>query len=72
MEYIYEDVPINFIKKEIIFKLLNNYYSILSIKDNNDNNIIYLIQTCLKSINKFIPFIEIIINDNNSKLIFLI
>ena len=28
LEYIYEDVPINFIKKEIIFKLLNNYYSI--------------------------------------------
>ena len=70
LEYIYEDVPINKKKKEIIFKLLNNYYSILSIKDNNDNNIIYLIQTCLKSINKFIPFIEIIINDNNSKLIF--
>ena len=29
MQYIYEDVPINFIKKEIILKLIANYYSLL-------------------------------------------
>ena len=71
LEYIYEDVQINFIKKETILKLIDNYYSLLSIKDNNDNNTIYLIITCLKSIDKFIPFIESIISDNSSKLIFL-
>ena len=72
LEYIFEDVSINFIKKETILKLMNNYYSLLSINNNNDknNNNIYLIQTCLKSINKFVPFIEIIISDDNSKLIF--
>ena len=70
LEYIYEDVQINFIKKETILKLIDNYYSLLSIKDNNDNNTIYLIITCLKSIDKFIPFIESIISDNSSKLIF--
>jgi hypothetical protein len=70
LEYIFEDVSINFIKKDIILKLMNNYYSLLSVKDNNDKSNIYLIQTCLKSINKFVPFIEIIISDDNSKLIF--
>ena len=70
LEYIFEDVSINFIKKDIILKLMNNYYSLLSVKDNNDKCNIYLIQTCLKSINKFVPFIEIIISDDNSKLIF--
>ena len=70
LEYIFEDVSINYIKKDTILKLMNNYYSLLSEKDNNDKNNVYLIQTCLKSINKFVPFIEVIISDDNSKLIF--
>ena len=70
LEYIFEDVSINYIKKDTILKLMNNYYSLLSEKDNNDRNNVYLIQTCLKSINKFVPFIEVIISDDNSKLIF--
>ena len=70
MQYIYEDVPINFIKKEIILKLIANYYSLLSEKNINEQNNIYLIKTCLESINKFVPFIEIILSDDNSKLIF--
>ena len=70
LEYIFEDVSINYIQKDTILKLMNNYYSLLSEKDNNDKNNVYLIQTCLKSINKFVPFIEVIISDDNSKLIF--
>ena len=70
LQYIYEDVPINYIKKEIIFKLINNYYSILS-QDNNDvQNNLNIIKTCLRSLNKFIPFLEVIISQPNSKLIF--
>ena len=70
LQYIYEDVSISFIKKEIILKLINNYYSLLSEKNINEENNANLIKTCLESIHKFIPFIEIILRDDNSKLIF--
>ena len=70
LQYIYEDVPVNFIKKEIIIKLISNYYSILSMEKSENQNNLNLIKTCLRSINKFIPFLEAIIIEPNSKLIF--
>lgn len=70
LQYIYEDVPISYIKKEIIYKLIQNYYSLLSEKNTNDQSYLYLIRTCLQSINKFIPFMETILSDNDSRLIF--
>ena len=68
LQYIYEDVPVNFIKKEIIIKLISNYYSILSMEKSENQNNLNLIKTCLRSINKFIPFLETIIIEPNSKL----
>ena len=65
LQYIYEDVPISYIKKEIIYKLIQNYYSLLSEKNTNDQSYLYLIRTCLQSINKFIPFMETILSDND-------
>ena len=70
LEFIYEDISFNIIDKQTIVKLLNNYYTLLSEKNNEDNNNLPLLKTCLKSIIKFVPFIEIIISDENSKLIF--
>ena len=70
LEYIYEDISINFINKDTIIKLMNNYYSLLSEKENNDKSNINLIRACLRSINSFVPFLKIIISDNNSRLIF--
>ena len=70
LEYIYEDISINFINKDTIIKLMNNYYSLLSEKENNDKSNINLIRACLRSINRFVPFLKIIISDNNSRLIF--
>ena len=70
LEYIYEDISINIIKKDTIINLMNNYYSLLSEKNNEDKSNSQLIKTCLKSIIKFIPFIEIIIRDEKSNLIF--
>ncbi len=38
LQYIYEDVPISYIKKEIIYKLIQNYYSLLSEKNTHDQS----------------------------------
>ena len=70
LQYIYEDVPTNCIKAETIIKLISNYYSLLSEKTNDDKSNVYLIKSCLSSIDKFIPFLEIIISKDDSRLVF--
>ena len=63
LEYIYEEIQRGDIPNEIVARLLNTYYSLL-IKDNLDPQ---LSLATLKSIDKFLPFINDFINDPNSK-----
>lgn len=70
LQYIYEDISINCIKKETILNLMNNYYSLLTIKNNEDKNNANLIKACLRSIDKFIIFMDIIINEDKARLVF--
>lgn len=73
--YIYEELEQNGINinNDTIAKLTNMYYSILSIKNENQNGNEYkvLINNCLNSLKCFVPFIEGIISNDNSRLVFL-
>ena len=63
LEYIYEELEEDKIPNEIVAKLLNTYYSILS---NNSINPQLAINT-LKSIFKFLPFISDFIDDPKAR-----
>ena len=54
LEYIYEEISINDINLDTKAKLLNTYYFLLNKNDSNDE----LILAALKSLNKFLPFIN--------------
>ena len=62
LEYIYEEINAKDININIKAKLLNTYYLLL---DNNSND--ELILSSLKSLNKFLPFINEFISDENSR-----
>ena len=69
--YIYEELEptgIN-INNDTIVKLINMYYSILTIKNEDEFNVILIIN-CLNSLKSFIPFIEGVISNDNSRLVF--
>ena len=72
--YIFEEFTVNSIHLNInndtITKLLNMYYSILSNSSQNGGDNIPLILSCLNSIRYFVPYFEVIISDNSSRLIF--
>ena len=69
--YIYEEIPLNVINNDTIAKLVNMYYNTLSqIYEKENNNDIVLIKNCLKSIKKFVPFLENIISNDSSRLVF--
>ena len=70
LRYIYEELQSNsiYINNNTIAKLTNMYYSILTAK--NDNNV-NLIKECLISLKSFVPFLEGIISNDNSRLVFL-
>lgn len=72
--YIYDEFTLNNIHLNInnntISKLLNMYYSILTNCNQNGENNIPLTLTCLNSIILFVPYIEVIISDNSSRLVF--
>ena len=67
--YIFEDTSENNIcfknNRDIIFKSINMYYSIL--KDTNNN---IIIKYCLLSIKNIIPSMEEIISSNDSGILF--
>ena len=73
--YIYEEFTTNniYIKisNDTIIKLTNMYYSLLTVKNENEKDIKPLIINCLKSLKMFIPYIEGIISNDNSRLVFL-
>ena len=67
LEYIYEEINVKDIDINIIAKLLNTYYLLLDNNNANDE----LILSSLKSLNKFLPFInEFISNENSRKKFF--
>ena len=67
LEYIYEEINIKDIDINIKAKLLNTYYLLLDNTNSNDE----LILSTLKSLNKFLPFInEFISNENSRKKFF--
>ena len=68
---IYEDIHITNIDNNNISKLTNMYYTLLTTKNDNDKNTINLIINCLISIQKFVRFMEGIISNDNSRLVFL-
>lgn len=59
------------ISNDTIVKLTNMYYSILTINKENENKNMPLIINCLQSIKHFVPYIEGIISNDNSRLVFL-
>ena len=63
LEYIYEEINVKDININIKAKLLNTYYLLL---DNNNSNHELILST-LKSLNKFLPFINEFISDENSR-----
>lgn len=65
--YIYEDIDVGTITEEIINKLMNMYYSLLSNKYNES----LLVFNCLKSIKCLIPFLDKFLSNYNNKKIFL-
>jgi len=70
--YIYEEIPINVINSDTITKLINMYYNTLSqIYDKDNSKDMVLIAQCLKSIKRFVPFLENILFNDNSRLVFL-
>ena len=69
--YIYEEIPLNVINSDTITKLVNMYYNILSqIYDKENDKDMALITQCLGSIKRFVPFLEDIISNDNSRLVF--
>ena len=69
--YIYEEIPLNVINTDTITKLVNMYYNILSqIYDKENDKDMALITQCLGSIKRFVPFLEDIISNDNSRLVF--
>ena len=68
---IYEDIQITNIDNNTVSKLINMYYTLLTTKNDNDKNRINLILNCLISIQKFVRFMEGIISNDNSRLVFL-
>ena len=72
--YIFEEFTLNNIHLNInnntVSNLLNMYYSILTNCNPNEENNIPLLLNCLNSIRCFIPYIEAIISDNSSRLVF--
>lgn len=68
---IYEEIPLNLINNDTITKLINMYYNTLSqIYEKDNNKDMVLISNCLKSIKKFVPFLENILSNDNSRLVF--
>jgi importin subunit beta-1 len=63
LEYIYEEIPKIILPSDKVANLLNTYYGLLT-TDNSDPQL-YL--ATLKSIDKFLPFINDFINDPDSK-----
>lgn len=66
LEYIYEEINPGDIPNEIVAKLLNTYYSLLT----NENVHIKLALYTLNSILKFLPFIKAFINESVQRLQF--
>lgn len=66
LEYIYEEINKGDIPNETVADLLNTYHSLLT-KENADPQ---LSLSTLKSVNKFLPFINDFINDKVSKIKF--
>lgn len=66
LEYIYEEINRGDIPDDTVSRLLNTYYSILS----NDNANPELILTSLKSVNKFLPFINHFVNNQTQRIQF--
>ena len=66
LEYIYEEIKQGDIPNEIVAKLLNTYYSLLS----QDNINPQLAINTLNSILKFLPFIKDFITDSTSRIKF--
>ena len=64
LEYIYEEIKPSDLSSEIIVKLLNTYYSLLT-KENLNEELCY---NTLKSVLKFLPFIREIIKDYENQI----
>ena len=71
LRMIYEDMHITNINNNNISKLTNMYYTLLTTQIDNDKNKVNLIINCLISIKKFVRFMEGIICNDNSRLVFL-
>ena len=72
--YIFEDIAekknyIN-ISKDNIGKITNMYYNILATNNLNGDNNIAIMRNCLLSLERFIPFLEGVISDDNMRLTF--
>ena len=72
--YIFEDIIdkknyIN-ISKENIAKITNMYYNILATNNINGNNNVIVMRNCLLSLERFVPFLEGIICEDNMRLTF--
>ena len=67
---IYEDMHITNINNNNISKLTNIYYTLLTTQIDNDKKKVNLIINCLISIKKFVLFMEGIICNDNSRLVF--
>lgn len=68
--YIFEDITIKNIKEETIINITKIYYSILAEKNNNEQQNKILIKNCLLSLKKFVPFLENIIKEDDTRLLF--
>ena len=66
LEYIYEEIKKSNIPNETVAKLLNTYYSLLTMENADPQ----LSLATLNSVDKFLPFITDFINDTNSKIKF--
>ena len=66
LEYIFEEINKKDISNNLVAKLLNNYYFLL----NNDSNKEELLIATLKSVNKFLPFINNFMKEKSSSIKF--
>ena len=71
LRMIYEDMHITNMNNNNISKLTHMYYTLLTTQIDNDKNKVNLVVNCLISIKKFVSFMEGIICNDNSRLVFL-